>query len=663
MGDKPDLYKYFSTIPYNEFLKDRVSVLAGSEASDSLNDLSNINLFISHNNGGKSYLGRSALRYLANNDNYFYRQYGSLLNLELMQHREKIRELFTKISFFFHPDYEEVNKKILGYPTYITQLSYKDGTFPWREVLGHLKDFLEWIDKPGEDVNIAKFVKDGLIDKLVSEDSIYILAKQNERECLSKRKEIRENFKSNLELYFNLINGFKRNKPKFIYIPNLRTTRFYDHSINQNLTIKTRNEYDLQENNIVIVDGLAICKDFFEMRNSSRDNLNKLARYENVLSKNFFEGRYVHFMTKYEESNQSKELHVQIEGEKERPIHDLGDGIQQIIIMTYPLFFYDQAVIFVEEPELNLHAGLEKKLFDVFNAHSENFMFYLMTHSNHLVDKAVQNDKPIFRIKKLNSKTESGDSKFEITKSVEHYDCLEELGVSASSVLLANGVVWVEGPSDVIYIRKWLELFQRDVKPEKQFKEGLHFTFQVLATALWNHAGFWNPLTKGNIDYTDDEMNNVVNILNVNRNNLLVIDKDTNYDIKKKPSEYDQVSNGVGKNKARLIHKLIQDKENQLNSNTKVYDGETSANTLLFWINKKTIESYLDRFLSVNGKNFQNKFEESGGHWIITDSKVKISIAKDIVMQEGVKFEDFATEDEDLYKKIKALYNTIESWN
>ena len=36
---------------------------------------------------------------------------------------------------------------------------------------------------------------------------------------------------------------------------------------------------------------------------------------------------------------------------------------------------------------------------------------------------------------------------------------LDDLGVKASDLLQANCAIWVEGPSDRIYIKKWLEIF------------------------------------------------------------------------------------------------------------------------------------------------------------------------------------------------------------
>ena len=35
--------------------------------------------------------------------------------------------------------------------------------------------------------------------------------------------------------------------------------------------------------------------------------------------------------------------------------------------------------------------------------------------------------------------------------------CLDDIGIKASDILQSNGIIWVEGPSDRIYINKWID--------------------------------------------------------------------------------------------------------------------------------------------------------------------------------------------------------------
>jgi AAA15 family ATPase/GTPase len=67
-------------------------------------------------------------------------------------------------------------------------------------------------------------------------------------------------------------------------------------------------------------------------------------------------------------SKNSDVLKVKIGNEKEQEIYNLGDGIQSIIILTFPLFLNKNKymLVFLEEPELFLHPGLQRKLLETF---------------------------------------------------------------------------------------------------------------------------------------------------------------------------------------------------------------------------------------------------------------------------------------------------------
>lgn len=46
------------------------------------------------------------------------------------------------------------------------------------------------------------------------------------------------------------------------------------------------------------------------------------------------------------------------------------------------------------------------------------------------------------------------------------------MDVKASDILQSNGIIWVEGPSDRIYLKRWLELFTPN-----EYEEGKHYQF------------------------------------------------------------------------------------------------------------------------------------------------------------------------------------------
>ena len=77
------------------------------------------------------------------------------------------------------------------------------------------------------------------------------------------------------------------------------------------------------------------------------------------MSENFFDKRITLIP-----SQSNGFITVKIGDEIERPIYELGDGIQSIIILTLPLFLNkgNNLLVFIEEPEKLLHPGLQRKL-------------------------------------------------------------------------------------------------------------------------------------------------------------------------------------------------------------------------------------------------------------------------------------------------------------
>jgi len=86
---------------------------------------------------------------------------------------------------------------------------------------------------------------------------------------------------------------------------------------------------------------------------------------------------------------------------------------------------------------------------------------------------------------------------------------VEDLGYHASDLLQSNGVIWVEGPTDRLYLLKWLEL----VGCEK--REDLDFTIMFYGGRLLSHLSFGPDLTK-----------ELIPLLRLNRNAIVILDSE-----------------------------------------------------------------------------------------------------------------------------------------
>ena len=177
-------------------------------------------------------------------------------------------------------------------------------------------------------------------------------------------------------------------------------------------------------------------------------------------------------------------LHVKIGQEKERPIYELGDGIQSVIILTLPLFVHRDSnlLLFIEEPELFLHPGLQRKLIDAIMDDGDELtrQVFVATHSNQFLDMTLEESRvSVYKFRKcfdVETDSEEQIPRFRIENSSnEDFSLLAELGVRNSSLFLANCTIWVEGVTDRLYVRRILEIVQQD--KQWRVEEDIHFAF------------------------------------------------------------------------------------------------------------------------------------------------------------------------------------------
>jgi predicted ATPase len=88
---------------------------------------------------------------------------------------------------------------------------------------------------------------------------------------------------------------------------------------------------------------------------SERDSVR---HYEDFLSGNFFGGMKVILVPVEEDGNDV--VHIKIGNKEEYPIYQLGDGLQSLIICTYPIVTEQKpgSLFFIEEPDLGMHPSL-----------------------------------------------------------------------------------------------------------------------------------------------------------------------------------------------------------------------------------------------------------------------------------------------------------------
>lgn len=200
---------------------------------------------------------------------------------------------------------------------------------------------------------------------------------------------------------------------------------------------------------------------------------NFIRDFQSFISKEFYDGEE---FTLIPQQNKGY-LNVKIGQESERALHNLGDGIKQLITILYKVFEKKdkQAIFFIEEPEINLHPGYQRKLIQILQSDIfQNHQFFITTHSNHFVDSCF--DYSNISIYKFININKTNNTFQVINTSPNDIELLQLLGVNNSSVFLSNCTIWVEGISDKILISKYLDVYFKS-KGISKYKEDINYSF------------------------------------------------------------------------------------------------------------------------------------------------------------------------------------------
>jgi len=227
-----------------------------------------------------------------------------------------------------------------------------------------------------------------------------------------------------------------------------------------------------------------------------------IKNYEEKLSQYFFDNEAVSLIPKHDQDV----VNIKIGSDRQRPIYELGDGLQQAIILTYEAYIKNKDkegntethAFFIEEPELHMHAGMVRQLMN-FYLNETNHYYFFTTHSNHLLDMADESDQVMIqKFVKHPKEGSSNEFEFKIYRCDRDRDLLASLGVRPSSVYLANCTIWVEGITDRLYITKYMEKYLAELeksnnelyKKYRRFMPNYHYTFVEYAGSNLVHWCF-----------------------------------------------------------------------------------------------------------------------------------------------------------------------------
>lgn len=439
-----------------------------------------------------------------------------------------------------------------------------------------------------------------------------------------------------------------------IYIPTLRNSiksDSYDNSIFEK-TIKKLYNFDKEK----IYTGQNLYEEVLKVRNSLKEKRKGFEMFEKFLSQNFFNNHDLEIIADLE----YKQLMLFVNGD-ERKIQDVGDGIQQIILLLFPIYTsLENSWLLIEEPETHLHPGLQRLFIETLlndkYLKKKNLRYFFTTHSNHFLDLSLLSDETsIFQFNKENQ------NKFNIKDVKPSRETLDLLGVNNSSVLMANSSIWVEGPTDRKYISKIIKLFCK-FNNLPHLKENLDFAFFEYGGNLISHYLFDKEFDSDSMDSVSDK---IFSFSLSNRIYLLADNDNADYRTAKgkRRKKLEKLSNNVNFKYQNTIYKEI---ENLLS--VKIIKDfllelvKTSEISKIDGIKFKRedytliglgdfIESLFKKYEITDFKSFR---DDSGT--LKSTYKTKLC---DFVINGNYTYEDLIFENEQLEEIIKNLYSFI----
>lgn len=613
-----------------------------------LENIGAINLFVGANNSGKSRVLRSLSK---------QSKWDVILDgMDLVKMPEDIKQSIKEFVFFLKE-------------SEILDLSFFD-----------LEKFViqtdEWVGITGADKNKFQDIYNSVNSMLRAPKEIAFIRHGIKNRLSDMAPKFQDTLLGKVQNIKGLISNYDNEYSKYssygfskVYIPVTRGLRQIDlddaHKIGAFKDLyaeRVMKDYfdNRKAGDITIFTGLSLFEDLRNLLLGNREERARVKEFEDFLATEILE---VRSFTLTPHKNGS--IYITI-NDVEHPIHHLGDGVQSIIILMWLAFTSEKpCCFFIEEPEIYLHPGLQRRVLEQM-ALRKKHIFFITTHSNHMLDMSSDfGDVRIFQCRSVADSIE----KFSI-RCVDRTDrsTLALLGAQNSSMFLVNATVWVEGVTDRWYIREFLRIYEEHLKEQKEFirsiREDRDYAFVEYGggnIVHWDFSG-----TTGEEEEDQYGTDSRIDAATLCGEAIVIIDKDD--------TEITEQTDAQHVRKHQRIKKL----QDELQDRLLITPGREIENILPPKVLEATMQELEPKKTKLNIANIslsydaykdkkigrylhdecrkKNGTKKYAGEYDVLHAKVDFArIARKKL--EGIKFKDFTSDAQEFIKKI---YNHIE---